>query len=344
MNQVSEATVVALHSDHSSRARGAADEDLFRPFRYLDTLPAEPDWLWRGFLAPGQVTMLTGHAFVGKSLLVAGMLKAIEEGSPFLGRPTTSATALLLSEEDESVMRGRAEKLGLLQLQSEFVSRNSGALRLPWPDLIQRATERALAKGHKLLIIDTFAGLAGLASEEENHAGAVMERMHPLVDAAGQGLAVLFLHHMNDKGQARGSKAFRAAVDVMVRLYRHGKRKQVRLEADGRYPGATPARLDGVLEVGAREWVFLPLKQVTANGDSVPRPRTTDQLLRQALEQAGPAGLSYADFNDIAGLSRDIAAKRLPDWYPGRVDRTGAGTKTDPYRWFLRTGRSDAVR
>lgn len=62
----------------------------------------------------------------------------------------------------------------------------------------------------------------------------------------------------------------------------------------------------------------------------------TDDLLWEALQVAGPDGLTYADFDDFAGLSRDIAAKRLPQWYPRRVTRTGSGRKGDPFRWLPR--------
>ncbi len=327
---------MALHSVDLTAATRREAPGLFRSFGDLAILSPEPDWVWDGYLARGQLTMLAGHAFVGKSLLVAGLLKALEKGSPFLGRPTSPASALLVSEEDEGVMRGRAEKFGLLDLRCEFASRNSGSLRLPWQELLRVATERSLEKGHQLLVIDTFAGLAGLSGEDENHAGAVMERLSPLVAAAGEGLSVLFLHHMNDRGESRGSKAFRSAVDIMVRLYRSGKRKQLRLEADGRSPGGTPLRLDGVLKQETPQWEYALLKTPTSDDQAPEHAKRADELLRDALQQARPDGLTYADFDDFAGLSRDIAAKRLPRWYPERVDRLGSGNKGNPYRWFFR--------
>lgn len=51
----------------------------FRPFSHLQQLPPEPDWLWRGYLAAGSLTMLAGHPFKGKSMLVSGLLGALEE-------------------------------------------------------------------------------------------------------------------------------------------------------------------------------------------------------------------------------------------------------------------------
>jgi len=63
-----------------------------RSFAGLRELPPEPDWLWQGFLAPGSLTMMAGHPFAGKSMLVSGLLKALETGASFLGaRPRKRA-------------------------------------------------------------------------------------------------------------------------------------------------------------------------------------------------------------------------------------------------------------
>jgi hypothetical protein len=337
LDHAREATVVASTIVEPKEA--SPTSGLFRSFSELATLAPEPDWLWDGYLARGQVTMIAGRDFVGKSLLVGSLMKAIENETPFLGRPTSEGTALLVSEEDESVMRARAEKFGLLELRSDFASRNSGTLRMSWPELVAAATERAVERSHGLLVFDTFAGLAGLVGEDENHAGAVMERLSPLLAAAGEGLAVLFLHHVNGYGESRGSKAFRTAVDIKVHLHRHARRPQFRLDAEGRVPGATPEVLHGVLKQQGSGWLYEPAKSPGREREKheSTESENTDDRLWAALLDGLPSGLTYADFDDYAGLSRDIAARRLPQWDPERVTRSGSGKKGDPFRWFPRT-------
>ena len=207
-----------------------APEVQFESFSELRALPVEPDWLWEGFLVPGSLTLLASRPFAGKSTLVSGLLKAIEEGSPFLGRQTKRASAVVVSEEDRSALRMRADRFGLPELQSEYLSRSNGVLSVPWPVLIAMAAGHAVGAGHSLLVVDTFTGLAGLAHEQENDAGAIAERLRPLQEAAGRGLAVLFLHHMNAQGQPRGSTVFRAAADIAVRLLpaRQSRRRSTR--------------------------------------------------------------------------------------------------------------------
>jgi AAA domain len=177
--------------------------------------------------------MMAGHPFVGKSMLVSGLLGALETGATFLGRTTKAASALLVTEEDQGSLRERAGRFNLFDLQSEYLDRSS-SVGHEWSALIAGAAERALAKEHRLLVIDTFPGLAGLGDEQENDAGAITSRLQPLQVAAGAGLAVLFLHHMNNANQPRGSKAFKGVVDTSIRFLRRSKSRSFRLETETR--------------------------------------------------------------------------------------------------------------
>jgi AAA domain len=296
----------------------------------------EPPWLWRGFLAPGLLTMLAGLPFAGKSMLVTGLLKAMEERDDFLGLPTTRSTALLVSEESESSLLDRASLFGVLNGESVYASR-AQALRHDWDVLIRLATARALEGGHQLLVIDTFPGLAGLGDEQENDAGAVGARLRPLQQAAGEGLAVLFLHHMNDQKQPRGSKAFRGVVDISIRLLRNEGSRRVRLETLSRFPTATPLELKGELIKAADGWVYAAMDPITSKSKTVVAGSGPDESLRAALRGVAPGGATYQELARLPGLTENIAKKRLPAWYGKEpsLQRTGTGRKGDPYRWWI---------
>jgi AAA domain len=310
----------------------------FRPLSHLRELPPEPPWLWEGFLVPGSLTMLAGHPFAGKSTLVGGLLRSLELGEPFLGRVTRQGTALLLSEEDDYGLRSRGGVLGLLDSKSEYVGRGSGVLSLEWPQLIELSTSHALSQGHSLLVIDTFPGLAGLGDEQENDAGAIGERMRPLQRAAAEGLAVLFLHHMNGFGKPRGSKAFRGIVDIELLLGRGSTNTNtVNLNSVTRYASPLPPKLRAELVQTAGGWYYRVLE-----GSSTPSPRqsgaTTDDRLWEAIRKAEGPGITYAEIDRIEGLSQHMAKKRFPGWHAdGRLGRTGKGSKADPFRWFIPT-------
>jgi AAA domain len=303
-----------------------------KSFSELRALPAEPDWLWQGFLAPGSLTMLAGHPFAGKSMLVSGLLRAFETGEPFLGRKTKTASALLVTEEDQASLRERAGRFGLFGIRSEYLDR-SASVGHAWSALIQGATRRALEKKHRLLVIDTFPGLAGLGDEQENDAGAITSRLRPLQVAAGAGLAVLFLHHMNNASQPRGSKAFRGVVDTSIRFLRRPKSCSFRLETETRSTTSLSRNLRAELVRADDGWFY---RALDGAGSTEAPGRTTDELLWQALQQAGRHGTTYQELDRIEGLSVDIAKRRLPSWNGTRVSRDGTGKKSDPYRWYAR--------
>jgi AAA domain len=301
-----------------------------KSFSELRALPAEPDWLWQGFLAPGSLTMLAGHPFAGKSMLVSGLLRALETGEPFLGRKTKAASALLVTEEDQASLRERAGRFGLFAIRSEYLDRSSSVGR-DWSALIAGATELALAKEHRLLVIDTFPGLAGLGDEQENDSGAITSRLRPLQVAAGAGLAVLFLHHMNNANQPRGSKAFRGVVDTSIRFLRKAKSHSFRLESETRSTTSVSRSLRAELVQSPDGWFY---RALDGAGSTEAAGRTTDELLWQAVLKAGRQGTTYGELDRIEGLSLDIAKRRLPGWNGTRVSRDGTGKKTDPYRWY----------
>jgi AAA domain len=303
-----------------------------KSFAELSVLPAEPDWLWQGFLAPGSLAMLAGHPFVGKSMLVSGLLRRLESGQPFLGRTTKATSALLVTEEDQTSLRERAGRFQLFDLRSEYLDRSS-SVGHDWSALITRATEWALAKQHRLLVIDTFPGLAGLGDEQENDAGAITSRLQPLQVAAGAGLAVLFLHHMNNYNQPRGSKAFKGVVDTSIRYLRKSKSCSFRLESETRSTTSLPSTLRAELVQAPDGWFY---RGLDGTGTTEAPGLTTDELLWQAILKAGRDGITYAELGRIKGLSVDIAKRRLPKWNRTRVSCNGAGTKGDPYRWYAR--------
>jgi hypothetical protein len=179
----------------------------------------------------------------------------------------------------------------------------------------------------------TPSGLAGLGDEQENDAGAITGRLQPLQVAAGAGLAVLFLHHMNNANQPRGSKAVRGVVDTSIRFLRKAKNRSFRLESETRSTMSLSRSLRAELVQAPDGWFYRSLDQGSDGNDA--SARSIDDRLWQAIREAGEQGISYAELDACEGLTLDVAKKRLPGWKAERrVCRSGAGTKSDPYRWY----------
>src|SRR5207247_2438663 len=68
-------------------------------------------WLWHGYLAPGNVTLLTSQWKSGKTTLVAVLLARMKTGGRFADRPLAAGKAVVISEESPVLWHHRAQRL-----------------------------------------------------------------------------------------------------------------------------------------------------------------------------------------------------------------------------------------
>jgi hypothetical protein len=61
-------------------------------------------WLWRGYLAPGAVTLLTGQWKAGKTTLASVLLARLKTGAELAGLPLAPGRAIVISEESNRPM------------------------------------------------------------------------------------------------------------------------------------------------------------------------------------------------------------------------------------------------
>src|SRR5262245_27923009 len=196
------------------------------PLQSLDEMRAalhkQSAWLWHGYLAAGNVTLLTSQWKSGKTTLLSVLLSKLG-GGELAGLPVASGQALIVSEEGAAHWCRRAEKL-------DFGGRVRWLCRpfrgKPRPDDWLALLDRALAwkedHGLDLLVIDTLASF--LPGRDENSAGVMLSALLPLQRLTAAGLAVLVLHHPR-KGEflagqaARGSGALAGYVDIVVEMH-----------------------------------------------------------------------------------------------------------------------------
>src|SRR5262245_41402410 len=124
------------------------------------SLAVEMDWLWRGYLAPGQLTLLTSLWKSGKTTLLAILLSRLKEGGELLGLPVRPARALVLSEEGTALWQRRRQRLVFGEhtdlISRPFAGKPSNA---DWRALIDHAATILGTEGGRLLVIDTVASL-----------------------------------------------------------------------------------------------------------------------------------------------------------------------------------------
>jgi hypothetical protein len=199
--------------------------------RWPDPVPASEltgesatmDWLWEGCIARRHVTLFSALMKAGKSTLVGLLLRALQEGLPFVGRATRKCRTLVVSEESKAIWRGRRDSLGLDDSVA-FLCRpmHVKPTFADWADFLTFVRKRA-GGNFDLIVIDTLSAFAPW--ENENSAADVQATLTPLNQLTEAGLAVMLIHHIGkadgSEGRAsRGSTALAAGVDILLEFRR----------------------------------------------------------------------------------------------------------------------------
>jgi hypothetical protein len=294
----------------------------------------ETPWLAEGFLPARSVTMIVGKPKVGKSTLVYHLLACLERGVDFLGRPTEATRALVLAEESVSTIKEKVERFGIRH--AAFYTRAELGLHLPWSELIEAARRKAKEIGATLLVIDPLATWARLGPDAEKDAGHATVAMTPLLEAAGDGLSVLVIHHAakgdRTEGDAvRGSSAFLANVDALLEL-RRSNPKDV---ADPKRKITTLGRLAGLGTDLVVELAGPGFAVVGSVRDAVVR-EFHDRVV-ETMQGAPPEGLTRPEIKKLTkGRGEYVEAAITRMFTDGEiVVVSGTGKRGDPNRYQL---------
>lgn len=297
------------------------------------------DWLWQGYLAPGNVTLLTSLWKSGKSTLISLLLARLKTGGMLAGLPVRAGRAVLISEETEQMWLDRSLIVDLDGHIDWFCQPFRGKpTEGDWQELLARVGRLHAQKRVDLLVIDSLANLSPMRSE--NDAGEMLKALTPLQDLSARGISTLTSHHPKKgptlPGQAaRGSGALPGFVDIIVEMHALSHRpadRRRRLRAFSRH-AATPPNLviqwtaDGTdyLGLGSSaepdyEQGWPVLQAVLAQAD---RPLARRAILLSWPESAvPPTGQTLWRW-----LSRAV--------HEGKVLQAGRGSRKEPFLYSL---------
>lgn len=188
------------------------------------------EWLLKNILTRNGVGIIFGAPKSGKSFAVFDLAARLTLGMRWFNvrTPKEPIGGLLLLGEGAGTVRTRLRAF----------RQSTGAAKAPitWRRIADLKTAAGIAaarrtiaaakagaakRGMRLgfIVVDSLASALGL--EDENSATEVTAAMKVLEDLAIEfDVAVLGVHHAGKNGQDRGSGAFRAACDVMLRVQR----------------------------------------------------------------------------------------------------------------------------
>jgi AAA domain len=298
---------------------------------------APVDWLWHGFLARGNVTLLTSLWKAGKTTLVSLLLARRKAGGILAGLAVKPGKSVIVSEESRAVWSERFRRYDCGG-QACLISQPFRSIPRPdeWRALLDRLLTLHEAHGVDLAVVDPLAPFL----REENHARSMLDTLLPLGELTRRGMAVLLLHHptkgKRPNGQAaRGSGALLGHVDISIEMRRPAGcplTRRRRLLALSRLP-ETARLLSIELNPEGTDYQVLPdsVEDGFQTGWPVLRLVFEDapqKLTREDIQAEWPT--DYAKPNIVTlwrWLSRAVEL--------GQIAREGTGRRTDPFRYWL---------
>jgi hypothetical protein len=297
-------------------------------------------WLWRGYLAPGNVTLLTGQWKCGKTTLLAALLSRLGTGGTLAGLPLAAGKAVVVTEESPQHWQRRGQQFPfgphLCWLCRPFRAK-------PHPDewlaLIDHLGNLRRDHGLDLAVIDPLASF--LPGHSENDASLMLACLLPLQRLTVQGMAVLVAHHPGKKAapagkQARGSGALSGHADILIEMDWHAAPTEAdrrrRLQGFSRH-AETPRQLVIELSADGTDYVSLGTAAELEFAERWRQLRAileaaTTKLTRRALLARWPQGERRPDPATLWRWLDHAVAQ-------GLLLRDGAGRKTEPFRFWL---------
>jgi hypothetical protein len=297
--------------------------------------------IWAAYIARGYVTLFTGLWKIGKSTLLARLLKAAEADGEFGGQAIIASRVLLITEESSRLWAERRDSLDIGDhvhvIARPFLARPD----LPaWERFIGHVAAQTRQHQYDLIIFDSLPNLWPV--RDENAAAEALAALMPLNALTELGPAVLLVAHPKKgdagEGQAtRGSGAVMGFVDVILEMRRYDaeRREDCRrvLTSYSRFDD-TPTEL--VLD-------YDPEQGYTATGSRADaREADRQDVLRDLLPETG-TGKTVDEVRDEwpkdasvpkpgrRTLARDLSAAARR----GDLREAGQGVKGDPYRYTL---------
>jgi DNA-binding transcriptional ArsR family regulator len=200
----------------------------FRTAREVaEMTPESIPWVAKPWLAAGCVTEVDGKIkAAGKTTWLTHLCRAVLDGLPFMGEPTSKSPVVFLTEQSNTSFREALRRAQLLDREDLLILALHETVGHDFPAIMKETVDKALGIGAKLVVVDTLARWAKLRSDMENSAGDAAEAVRPLKEAAStHGLAVAFARHERKSGgpvgdSGRGSSAIGGEVDVILSIRR----------------------------------------------------------------------------------------------------------------------------
>jgi hypothetical protein len=298
---------------------------------------APVDWIWQGFVARGNLTLLTSQWKAGKTTLLALLLSRRGQGGSVAGLAVAPGKTVVVSEESQALWSERARRYDFGNHVC-FLCRPF--LQVPGPAQWQALMDCLAAlhdrQGVDLAVIDPLAPFLPC----ENNSKTMLDTLLPLGALTRRGMGVLLLHHPGKGEQplgqaARGSSVMLGHADIAMEMRHPGGdplTRRRRFFSLSRHT-ATPRSLSLELNAEGSDYVPVPDAQheeFQAHWAALCMvlEDAAHKLTRQEILDQWPADFEKPTRHTLwRWLSRALEGKLIAS--------EGTGRKRDPFRYWL---------
>lgn len=193
------------HFNLSAIISGLGTTSETRPICLADVEAETVEWLWRGWIPYGKISMIVGDPGLGKSNLILDIAARLTIGKPMpfnvLAFHAASDVLLLMAEDGlADTVRPRMEAAGA-DLRRVHAYRPEDALELL--SNIERLERDIRHHKVRMVVADPLMAFfpSALDSHKDQHARRVLSPIASL--AQNTGAAFVFVHHPNKNGEGR---------------------------------------------------------------------------------------------------------------------------------------------
>jgi AAA domain len=318
------------------------------PYEEIDAL--DPEWLWPGRIARGEVTILAGQGGIGKGYLGADLVSKVSRGDPMPGTTKRGRPAhVIMITPEDSAQTSFAPRLTAadadLRLVHDLTETSAGTFQVP-DDL---PTLRAAIDEIGDVAMVWMDPLSAVSSVSLSTASRVRQQiMNPLQRLARDtGIALVVVHHVVKSGAIAGSTTIVDAARSVLKVTRDEMDERIRvieLEKSNIASGDTEA----ILYTVQGEWPNVTVTY-TSSAPGAPAPIDDGTLtpldaggrlerimgdyeLRTAQQAARDAKCSYGMARQL--LNRMVLSGKLQEnegwyWVPQPEPLVAAGPSCD---------------
>jgi DNA (cytosine-5)-methyltransferase 1 len=294
---------------------------IIEGLRLMSNVTQKPtEWLWDGYIALGELTILEGHPDTNKSSLMIDVAARLTRGGkmpcvPATGSRPLKGGVLILVGEDS------IEKTAVVRLKAAGADLDQVAVleNVTIPDDVLAIEKAIVARGVKLLIIDTLNDFLNCNVLSNQQVRRALRKLRKLAERMN--IAVVLLRHFVKSPGGRsllrggGSVAITAMARSQLKVFKHPDDPNLRVLVHDKcnLGPLSPSLMFEVMQQGSAcrlEWhgeTKLTIEDLEQKHKGSPALEAAEQFLLEKLKD-GPR-----EVNSLIEQAKGICSKRTLD-------------------------------